>query len=314
MKIGIMLPQEWEINQTDPVEAYETMTRIAQEAEALGFDFLWLFDHFHSITTPDMIGRMIFECWTSIAAIARNTTRIRFGPMVSCNGFRHPALLAKMASTIDVLSHGRLEFGIGAGNHQVEYLAYGYPFPAAPVRLQQLKEAVQIIRAMWSEEEVYFAGKYYQVDGAINQPKGVQKPHIPLTIGGKGEHVTLRLVAKYADACNFTSLTLEEIQRKHVLLRRYCEEIERDPSEIRRTIYLNGYIGATEAEAIARYSRSPGKYSLEHIRSWSLLGTPDAFRSRLQELEGIGVQEVTIALRDVAQLEPLHLLAQAVKS
>src|SRR5260370_35061507 len=122
--------------------------------------------------------------------------------MVTCNNYRHPALLAKMASTVDVLSHGRLNFGIGAGWYEHEYRAYGYAYPDAPERLRQLREAVQVIRAMWTQEEATFEGKYYQVRGAINQPKGVQQPHIPLLIGGDGEKVTLKLVAQYADACN----------------------------------------------------------------------------------------------------------------
>src|SRR5579864_9507883 len=122
--------------------------------------------------------------------------------MVTCNSYRPPALLAKMASTVDALSHGRLDFGIGAGWYEEEYVAYGYPYPGTRERLERLREAVQVILAMWTQEEASFEGTYYAVRGAINQPKGVQKPHIPLLIGGGGEKVTLRLVAQYGDACN----------------------------------------------------------------------------------------------------------------
>src|SRR5207244_12521478 len=163
---------------TDPVEAYETMTRVAQEAEALGYDSIWLFDHFHTVPVPTQ--EVSFEWWTSTAALARDTKRVRIGQLVTCNGYRNPALMAKMASTVDVLSHGRLDFGIGAGWYEHEYRAYGYGFPDAPERLRYLREAVQVIMAMWTPEEAVFAGQYYQVNGAINQPKGVQKPHIPL--------------------------------------------------------------------------------------------------------------------------------------
>src|SRR5207249_11327029 len=187
MDFGVIVPQGWRLDLvgiSDPSEAYETMTRVAQEADALGYDSIWLFDHFHTVPTPTQ--ELTFECWTSTAALARDTKRVRVGQMVSCNSYRNPALLAKMASTVDVLSHGRLNFGIGAGWYEHEYQAYGYPYPEAPERLRQLREAVQVIRAMWTEEEATFEGNYYQIKGAINQPKGVQKPHIPLLIGGSG--------------------------------------------------------------------------------------------------------------------------------
>src|SRR5882762_9592415 len=180
--------------------AYETMTHIAQTADETGFASVWLVDHFHTIPQPSQ--EVTFEAWTTTAALARDTKRVRVGQMVTCNGYRNPALLAKMASTVDVLSHGRLNFGIGAGWYEHEYRAYGYDYPDAPTRLRYLREAVQVILAMWTQEEAIFEGKYHQVRGAINQPKGVQQPHIPLLIGGSGEKVTLKLVAQYADACN----------------------------------------------------------------------------------------------------------------
>jgi F420-dependent oxidoreductase-like protein len=311
LDIGIILPQEWERDQIDPVEAYETMTRVAQEAEALGFASVWLAEHFHSTTSPQPTKKMLFECWTATAALARDTTRIRIGQMVTCNGFRHPALLAKMASTVDVLSHGRLDLGIGAGWYEPEFLAYGYPFPKASVRLRQLREALQIIKAMWTEEEAYFEGKYYVLRGAINQPKGVQQPHIPILVGGKGEQVTLKLVARYADACNFTHPGPEEMQQKFALIQRYCEEIGRDVRGIRRTIFVNGFLGETDAEAVAKASSIPSKFSLDHIRQRGLLGSPERVRERLRELEQAGVQEVMVNMRDVTHPESLRLLAEA---
>src|SRR6266566_4590091 len=197
LQFGVSLPQGWNMELAgtkDPIEAYETMTRVAQTADEVGFASVWLVDHFH--TTPRPMQEMTFECWTSTAALARDTSTIRVGQMVTCNSYRHPALLAKMASTVDVLSHGRLNFGIGAGWYEHEYRAYGYDYPDAPVRLRHLREAIQIILKMWKEEEAQFEGQYYQVHGAINQPKGIQRPHIPLLIGGDGEQVTLKLVAQ----------------------------------------------------------------------------------------------------------------------
>ena len=190
LKFGLSLPQGWTMDLAsikDPVEAYEAMTRVARTADEVRFDSVWLVDHFHTVPHPSQ--EVTFESWTTTAALARDTKRIRVGQTVTCNGYRNPALLAKMASTVDVLSHGRLNFGIGAGWYEHEYSAYGYDYPDAPARLRRLREAVQVILAMWTQEEAVFEGTYYQVRGAINQPKGVQKPHIPLLIGGGGEKV-----------------------------------------------------------------------------------------------------------------------------
>src|ERR1035437_1478171 len=176
VRFGLFVPQGWILDLVDiedPIEQYETMSRVAQTAERLGFDSIWLFDHFHTYNKPVL--ETTFECWTATAALARDTTRIRLGQMVTCNGYRNPALLAKMASTVDVLSHGRLDFGIGGGWFEHEYLAYGYPYPATPERLRMLGESLQVIKAMWTEPYASFDGAYYKVDGAINEPKGVQK-------------------------------------------------------------------------------------------------------------------------------------------
>lgn len=312
LQIGIRLPQEWQKDQVDPIEAYESMTRVAREAEALGFASIWLCDHLFSDSSPEPAERLFFECWTSTAALARDTSTIRIGQMVTCNSFRHPALLAKMASTIDVLSHGRLEFGIGAGWYEREYRAYGYPFPDTPTRLRQLREALEIFKAMWTQEQAQIEGKEYRIRGAINQPKGVQQPHIPILVGGKGEQVTLKLVARFADACNFTHPGPEELARKFSLIKAYCEAIGRDYQQIRRTIYINGCIAESDEEAIAK-ARSVSRFSLEHIRTRGLLGTPATIRQRLSEIEQAGVQEVIVFLRDVADLTSLRLLARAME-
>src|SRR5579864_3741687 len=161
MDYGIIVPQGWRLDLVgipDPIEAYETMTRVALEAEALGFHSIWLYDHFDTVPTPAQ--EVTFECWTSTAALARYTKRVRIGQMVTCNSYRNPALLAKMASTVDVLSHGRLVLGIGAGWYEHEYLAYGYLYPSTRERLQRLNEAVQIILAMWTQDEATFEGQY----------------------------------------------------------------------------------------------------------------------------------------------------------
>jgi F420-dependent oxidoreductase-like protein len=311
MKYGLLVPQGWRmdlVGVSDPVEAYETMTRVGQEAEALGFDSIWLFDHFH--TVPTATQEPTFECWMSTAALARDTKRVRIGQLVTCNNYRNPALLAKMASTVDVLSHGRLDFGIGAGWKGDEYHAYGYDFPDAPTRLRQLREAVQVMLAMWTQEEAYFEGKYYQVRGAINQPKGVQKPHIPLLIGGGGEQVTLKLVAQYGDACNVGNLDPEGLEHKFSVLKKHCEDVGRDYHRIRRTVMFNCAIAETDEEAVAKSGPFLRNIPSGRIREQALVGTPDAIRKRLIEIEQTGAQEIMLFMPDSKDLESVKLFAR----
>src|SRR3989441_1044274 len=311
LKFGLIVPQGWRMDLVgipDPVEAYETMTRVAQEAEALGFDSIWLFDHFHTVPVPTQ--EVTFECWTSTAALARDTRRVRIGQMVTCNGYRNPALLAKMASTVDVLSHGRLDFGIGAGWYEHEFRAYGYDFPDGPTRLRQLREAVQIILKMWTEDEAAFEGQYYHVRGAINRPKGVQKPHIPLLIGGGGEQVTLKLVAQYGDACNVGHLDQEGLERKFSILKKHCDEIGRDYYSIKRTVLFNCAIAETDKEAMAKTGPYARNIPSGRIREQALAGTPETIRRRLKEIEQAGAQEVIIFMQDSKDLEPVRMFAR----
>src|SRR5438445_5240220 len=310
LQFGLLVPQGWRMDLvgiTDPVEAYETMTRVAQEAEALGYDSIWLFDHFHTVPVPTQ--EVTFECWTSTAALARDTKRLRIGQMVTCNGYRNPALLAKMVSTVDTLSHGRLNFGIGAGWYEQEFRAYGYDFPDGPTRLRQLREAVQIILKMWTEEQANFEGKYYQVRGAINQPKGVQKPHIPLLIGGGGEKVTLKLVAQYADACNVGGGDIPTIRHKLDVIQMHCEQLGREYTNIHRTTSTICVIGDSEETALASLSEQQ-RALVSMMQASALIGTPGSMRKRLAEYEDAGVQELILWFPDAANLESLRLFAQ----
>ncbi len=310
MEYGIIVPQGWRMDLVgiaDPAEAYEAMTGVAREGEALGFRSIWLYDHFHTIPAPSQ--EVTFECWTSMAALARDTKRVLIGQMVTCNSYRNPALLAKMASTVDALSHGRLILGIGAGWYEHEYRAYGYPYPKTGERLQRLHEAIQVILAMWIQNEATFEGNYYQVRGAINQPKGVQKPHIPLLIGGGGEKVTLRLVAQYGDACNVGG-DIETIKHKFAVLRQHCEELGRDYQHIRRTVLIDDCaIADTEEAAIAQLTPDQ-RSNLEELRREALIGTPAMIRQRLEEYEAAGVQELIVRFVDFPRLDSLRLFAR----
>jgi F420-dependent oxidoreductase-like protein len=306
LKFGVGLPQGWTMDLAsikDPLEAYEAMTSVAETADELGFSSVWLADHFH--TVPQPVQEKAFECWTTTAALARDTKRVRIA-QVTCNGYRNPALLAHMASNVDVLSHGRLDFGIGAGWYEHEHRAYGYGYPETPERLRRLREAVQVILAMWTQDEANFEGQYYQVRGAINQPKGLQKPHIPLLIGGGGERVTLKLVAQFADACNVFG-DPETLQRKFAILKQHCETVGRDYNSIRRTSGAVCAIGDTEEQAQAKISSGlVGRQML----TGALIGTPDTIRERLAELEAVGVQELFLTFPDAVELEPLRLFAR----
>jgi F420-dependent oxidoreductase-like protein len=308
LKFGVSLPQGWPMDLAsikDPVEAYEAMTRVAQTADEIGFASVWLVDHFHTIPQPSQ--EVTFECWTTTAALARDTKHVRVGQMVTCNGYRNPALLAKMASTVDVLSHGRLNFGIGAGWYEHEYRAYGYNYPDTPERLRHLREAVQVIRAMWTEEEAVFEGTHYQVRGAINQPKGVQKPHIPLLIGGGGEQVTLKLVAQYGDACNIGG-DVPTIEHKLAVLKRHCETVGRDYESIHRTVTGFCSIGETDQQAQAKVPQA--LLSRLGNRLYSVIGSPATIREGLAKLEAAGVDEVIFSFPDILQLDSLRFFAK----
>src|SRR6266568_7653420 len=305
MEFGIIVPQGWRLDLvgiSDPTKAYETMTRVAQEADALGYHSIWLYDHFHTVPTP--MQEVTFECWTSIAALARDTRRVRLGQMVTCNSYRNPALLAKMASTVDVLSQGRLDFGIGAGWYEEEYTAYGYPFPGTHERLERLREAVEIILAMWTQEEAHYEGTYYQVRGAINQPKGVQKPHIPLLIGGDGEKVTLKLVAQYADACNVGD---DPVTAKHkfAVLKQHCATVGRDYESIHRTSTAVCLMADSDEQARAQLP-AERKARLGSEVQTALIGSPETIRKRLATYEEAGVQELLIRFIDGTNLEGIR--------
>ena len=216
----------------DPVDKFEAMTNVAKAADAGPWDSIWVYDHFH--TVPKTTMETTFECWTITATLARDTSRVKVGQMVTCNGYRNPALLAKIASTVDVASHGRLYCGVGAGWHEEEWKAYGFGFPETRERMGMFRDAVRIIHKMWTEDRPTFHGKYYSIDEPVNEPKGVQQPHIPLWIGGSGEQVTLKLVAQYGDASNFGG-TPDNVRHKLDVLKKHCDKAGRDYDEITKS-------------------------------------------------------------------------------
>lgn len=318
VQFGVVLPQGFKRDLgsiDDPVAKYEAMTRVAIEAERLGYASVWLYDHLHAEQRPGgtlVTDETIFECWTSAAALARDTTTIRIGQMVSCNIYRNPALLAKMASTVDVLSHGRLDFGLGAGWYEMEAHAYGYAFPSDPERVRRLDEALQIIRALWTEASATFTGKYYQIQGAINEPKGVQRPHIPLWVGGGGERTTLRLVAKYANACNVIAHEAATVSRKFAILREYCDREGRDYAAIHKSVHAF-VILLEPGEDLDAATKERGNLSLDVIRRANIVGTPSEVVEQLQRLVESGVEYFVLYFRNrLVQLHSIRLFAHEV--
>ena len=269
IKLGVFVPQGWRndlADVPDPVEKFETMTRCAREAESAGFDSIWVYDHFHTVPIPKH--ETVFECWTSMSALARDTRTIRLGQLVTCNSYRPPSLLAKMASCVDVMSHGRLILGIGAGWYQHEYEAYGYDYPETPDRLRMLRESLQVIRAMWTEDEATFDGRFYHVRGAINEPKPVQKPHPPIWIGGGGEKVTLKLVAQYGDACNVGG-DVATIRHKLDVLREHCANVGREYDSVLKTMEFYTILGgASEVDRVVKDTARRTGVDEDFIRSW----------------------------------------------
>jgi alkanesulfonate monooxygenase SsuD/methylene tetrahydromethanopterin reductase-like flavin-dependent oxidoreductase (luciferase family) len=194
-----------------------------------------------------------------MAALAAATDTVRLGQMCTCNGYRPPSYLAKVAASIDAISGGRVEMGIGAGWYEHEYNGYGYPFPKPSVRIGELGEAVEIMKRMWTEEEASFEGKYYKLDGAICQPKPVQDPHIPFWIAGGGEKLTLNVAARYASYTNFGQ-SVEEFEHKSGILRGHCEDVGTDFDAIVRSTNFNIVCEATEADVADRIGWIKDRY------------------------------------------------------
>jgi F420-dependent oxidoreductase-like protein len=237
MQVGLMAPQGWkgEYDGWHPADAWARTVELAKQAEALGFEALWVFDHFH--TVPQPTEEITFESFSVLSALAMATERVRLGHMVICAGFRNPTLTAKMSSTIDVISGGRFELGIGAGWKEEEWRAYGYSFPTLSERMGALGDHLEVIRAMFAPGRATYEGRFAHVRGAINVPKGLQEPRIPIIVGGNGERVTAGYAIRYADELNYVFLAADDIARRMIRVRERCEAGGRDPASLRFSLY-----------------------------------------------------------------------------
>ena len=216
---------------------YEDMPRVWLEADIIPIiEHAWVFDHFIPLG-PNPSGQCL-EGWTLLAALAARTQRLRVGVMVTGNTYRHPAVLANMAATIDIISRGRLDFGIGAGWNELEHEMYNISLYAPGERIRRLGEACEVVKRLWTETPANFDGKYYQLKNAYCDPKPAQKPYPPIVIGGGGEKLTLRVVAQYADIWNFAGRPIDMFQHKSAVLDEHCAAIRRDPATIERSVQL----------------------------------------------------------------------------
>lgn len=289
--------------------SYESLQRIWTHADRLGY---------YSATLYDLLNVPTLECWTTLSALAAETERIRLTPLVLANLYRPPALLAKMSSTLDVISRGRFELGIGAGGDKADHLASGYSFPSTPVRVEMLEEAVGLIKKLWTEAEVNSQGRYYTLQEAANTPKSVQAPHPPVLIGGHGEAYLLKAVARHADICNIGfELSLDEHRAKLRVLEAHCQDAGRDPSEIEVTHNTRVLIAenSSEFEKLAARQASSSNMSLESYRaslSRAIAGTPEQCAEQIRQYVDQGITYFFLLFPDPIQPESLELFAREV--
>ena len=301
MRFGIFIPQGWRHDLVDiePKDHWATMKSLAQAADAGPWESLWVYDHFHTVPVPTE--EATHEAWTLMSAFAASTSRIRLGQMCTCMSYRNPAYLAKVAATVDIISGGRTEMGIGGGWYEHEWRAYGYGFPEVKERLGRLREGVEIMRQAWTTGSATLDGQYYQVDGAMVRPLPLQEGGIPIWVAGGGEKLTLRIAAQYAQYTNFAG-TPDEFEAKSALLKVHCDDLGTDFGAITRSANYNTVIGATEAEVqdrikaiIARVTPYIGADRAEAFRAQNLsgdalaVGTPEQVVERLTDMKKRGM-------------------------
>ncbi|HON75044.1 MAG TPA: TIGR03560 family F420-dependent LLM class oxidoreductase [Dermatophilaceae bacterium] len=309
MRFGLFIPQGWRMDLAgiDPSLHWGVMDGLARRAdENPQWESIWVYDHFHTVPVPS--AEATHEAWTLMAAFAASTARVRLGQMCTCMAYRNPAYLAKVAATVDVISGGRAEMGIGAGWYEHEWRAYGYGFPSAGDRLGALRDGVEIFRQMWTTGSATHAGRYFTVDGAICAPRPLQGTvapgsaanGIPMWVAGGGEKKTLRIAAEYADYTNFDGAP-EGFAAKSEILRGHCADVGRDFGEITRSANYNVVIGETETDVedrlqwMAEHFRRAGvperilEGQLASMRTQPAVGTIEQVIERLRGLQALGM-------------------------
>jgi alkanesulfonate monooxygenase SsuD/methylene tetrahydromethanopterin reductase-like flavin-dependent oxidoreductase (luciferase family) len=302
-QIGVYLPQVG--------LSWDELRAKVHACDELGIHSVWFMDHLYPPMLPQVPA---FEAWTTAAALAPLTERLRFGHLVLCNGLRHPALLAKMAITLDHASDGRLEIGLGSGSYPPEFAAFGIPYPSVRERSEQLDEALALMRRLFEDPTVSFAGAHYRLTDAPSLPRPLQQPHPPIHVGGAGEKRTLPIVARHADVWNCPTYALAELPRKLDVLRAECRRIGRDPATLRVSeeavlalVAKREHVAAARELASRRFA-GPGW----GFDAGGYCGTPDDILARIEERRRLGVDDFIFFLHDRGNPETLRLLAQEV--
>jgi F420-dependent oxidoreductase-like protein len=257
VRIGVIVPQgvDHEYDGWDPVAAWSRSVAVGRQAEALGFDSLWVYDHFH--TDPEPADELTFESFAMLSGLGSATSQVRLGQLVLSAGFRNPALVAKIVATLDVMTGGRMILGLGSGWKKDEWVGYGYGYPATAERLAMLSDSLEVVTRMLGPGRATFEGRYWHVSGAVNEPKGLQHPRVPILVGGNGPNVTWRLAARHADDLNLDGLSPDEVAAALPVVRARCEEIGRPPDSLAISVHLWGDLshqdGARRTERLAAY-------------------------------------------------------------
>ena len=291
-----------------PVEdQWQSMAAVASTIERSGYESLWVYDHFHTVPEPSQ--EVTYEAWSLMAALAATTSTVRLGQMCTCNSYRPPAYLAKVAASIDSISGGRVEMGIGAGWYEHEYLGYGYEFAKPSVRIGRLREAVEIMQRMWTEDVVDYEGRHYRLQGAICRPRPRQQPHIPFWIAGGGEQLTLNVAARFAAYTNFGQESIEAFVHKSDVLRSHCEDVGTDFNAIVRS--TNFLVVCEESEAAVEdrlgwiedhyAQRLPADRAAKVAAGYRLMaGTPEQLTERLRERAAAGLGYAIVYFAEAA--------------
>ncbi|HYT02226.1 MAG TPA: LLM class F420-dependent oxidoreductase [Candidatus Acidoferrum sp.] len=311
MKFGLQHPSfSFDYTNDDASQIVDSLKNLVTRAEILGVDSFWVMDHFHQIPFLGKPEEPMLESWTTLSVLAGITSKIKLGTLITGVVYRHPSVLAKIGATLDILSKGRLFLGIGAAWHKEESIAYGIPFPSVKERFQILEEAIQIIRKMWTEEPVAnFNGKYYQIKNAYCNPKPIQKPSPPIMVGGSGERQTLKIVAKYADACNLFG-SVETVKRKLGVLKEHCKSVGTDYDSILKTKLGLVLIDKDKEMAKKRMQQISKDIPEEQITEFAIYGTREDVLGQIELLEDAGIQYLIVDLDPTRELEALEIFAQ----
>ncbi len=293
---------------------FEELTDVVQRCEEQGYDSFWIMDHLIQIGLVGKYEEPIMESYTTLSALASLTQKIKLGALATCNFFRNPALLAKMGATVDQISKGRFWLGLGAGWFEDEAKRYGYKFEDNKTRLAMLEESLQIIQKAWTEDNPSFHGKYYSIENFILNPKPVQKPRPKILVGGEGEKITLKLVARYADACNIFSGG-QELRYKLDLLKKYCKDLGRDYSTILKTRLATVMFAATKEDAVKEIEQFRRPWmDRESFINLYLLGNPTEISNQVSALLDLGIEYLIINFRGKYNRDNQKIFSKSVMS